>query len=232
MRVHGVVLGGIVLCAVSCVAQQAMKTKDGIELARVPAGEFRMGADEGALPDLVRAGHGVMSTRPAHGDFDEVPAHEVKITHGFAMGVTEVTVAEFRKFDPKYTASAASAEYAAGVSWNEAMAYCAWLSKREGKTYRLPTEAEWEYVARAGGTKLFGASDAPLKVDEKNAWGVENLGVGRPEWTLDWYGMYAAGEQVDPVGPVGGLARVVRGGALDYRRSKPGETYPANAAYF
>jgi len=204
----------------------------GIKLAAVPAGEFRMGADAQAIPAVVRAGFGVMSERPAHGDFDEVPAHHVRLTHGFSIGVTEVTVAQYQQFDPTYMGNPALPGYAAGVSWQQAMDFCAWLSKREGKPYRLPTEAEWEYAARAGGAKLFGQSDTPLKVDQANAWGISNLGVGRPEWVLDWYGPYNAKSETDPTGATEGWARVVRGGGLDFRKTKPGENYPAEAPYF
>lgn len=216
----------------SSAAQQLETNSVGMKLAHLHAGEFRMGADAATIPDKVRAGLGVMSTRPGHGDFDEVPAHTVRLTHGFAMSVTEVTVAQYQQFDPGYKPNPAAPGYAAGISWKQAMDYCAWLSKKEHKSYRLPTEAEWEYAARAGGTKLYGNSDAPLQVDESNAWGIANLGVGRPEWTLDWYGPYQPQAQTDPVGASSGWARVVRGGALDFRKSKdPGEN-PASSPYF
>jgi predicted neuraminidase len=69
-------------------------------------------------------------------------------------------------------------------------------------------------------------------VDEPNVWGLENLGVGRPEWTLDWYGPYSAAEQTNPVGAASGWAKVVRGGGLDFRKNKLGGVYPAEAPYF
>jgi formylglycine-generating enzyme required for sulfatase activity len=193
--------------------------KDGVpRTVNVSAGSFVMGADAIALPESVTKGFGVMSTRPEHGDFDEVPAHAVHISHAFTMSVTEVSPAEYRLFDPSYKPNEATPAYAAGVSWQQAMAYCAWLTKKTGKPWRLPTEAEWEYIARAGGKKIFGNSDERLKIDKPNAFGVENMGVGRPEWTLDWYAPYQPGEQTDPIGAITGYTKVVRGGGLDWRQ--------------
>ncbi|MHB1022925.1 MAG: SUMF1/EgtB/PvdO family nonheme iron enzyme [Acidobacteriaceae bacterium] len=204
----------------------------GLEMRKIPAGSFIMGADAQALPASVTDGGGVMSARPAHGDFDEVPAHKVTLSHSFLISATEVTVAQFQQFDPSYQPNPAYPAYASGVSWDQAMAYCAWLSKKEGKPYRLPTEAEWEYVARAGTQTPFWTGDAEPKVDTPDKWGVSNMGVGRPEWVMDWYGPYSAAPQIDPVGPAAGWMRVVRGGGLDYRRSKPGLILPAESPYF
>jgi formylglycine-generating enzyme required for sulfatase activity len=202
----------------------------------VPAGSFVMGADAVTLPASVTKGFGVMSTRPEEGDFDEVPAHIVRISHAFKMSVTEISPAEFRLFDPTYLPSETAPAYAAGISWHQATAYCAWLTKKTGKPWRLPTEAEWEYFARAGGKQIFGNSGDMPRPDTENAFGVENMGVGRPEWTLDWYAPYQPGEQTDPVGAASGYTKVVRGGGLDFRKSAtkttPDLNVPATAPYF
>lgn len=221
-----------VIAPAGALAQELAADHAGNKLVTVPAGSFRMGADADALSSNIREGFGVTSLRPADGDFDETPAHTVHITHSFRMATTEVTVEQYREFDPTYVPDAAYPQYAAGLSYIQASAYCVWLSKRERKPYRLPTEAEWEYAARAGGTKVFGQSDTPPKVDTPNAWGLSNLGSGRPEWVFDWYGPYQREAQTNPVGPVSGYARVVRGGGLDFRRSKTEAVYTAAAPYF
>jgi formylglycine-generating enzyme required for sulfatase activity len=204
-----------------------------MQLQIIPAGSFTMGADAVPLPKSLTAGvPGVMSDRPADGDFDEAPAHRVTITHEFAIGTTEVTVAQYQQFDPQYQPNPAYAPYVSGVSWNQAQAFCDWLSKKEGKPYRLPTEAEWEYAARAGTTTPFPSGDVQPKPEEANSWGVRNMNTGVAEWVQDWYGPYHPGPQVDPVGPDAGYARVVRGGGLDSRGNKLGETLSALSPYF
>src|SRR5580704_15791998 len=72
--------------------------KDGVPpVVKIPAGSFVMGADAVVLPASVTNGFGVMSTRPEHGDFDEVPAHPVKISKAFLIGAHQVTPQEFQQ---------------------------------------------------------------------------------------------------------------------------------------
>ena len=202
-----------------------------LQLARIPAGSFIMGADAEPLSSAVVNGFGVISSRSVHGDIDEVPAHKVTLTHSFSIATHLITVAEFQQYDPTYKPVAAYPNYAAGISYQQALDFCTWLSKKEGKPYRLPTEAEWEYTARAGHQTPFFTGDAPPAPSQANDWGVV-IGEGSPEWVADWYATYADGPQTDPTGPLHGSFRVVRGGGLDFRKSKLGESYPALAPYF
>jgi len=127
----------------------------GMKFVRIEPGEFRMGFEAATLPAEIL-------TAPAHfstGDFDEHPAHNVKITRPFYLGTCEVTNARYELFKPQHHAlrgklgfSKADDEAAVFVSWYDAAAFCRWLSDIEHLPYRLPTEAEWEYACRAGTT--------------------------------------------------------------------------------
>jgi len=212
-------------------------SKDGVPATlSIPAGTFIMGADATPLPATVTQNFGVMSTRPEHGDYDELPAHSVRITNAFRISITQVSPAEFQQFNPTYVPGEATPAYAAGVSYDQAVTYCAWLTRKTGKPWRLPTEAEWEYVARAGGKSIFGASDTMPKPDVPNPWGIMNMGIGRPEWVADWYAPYQPGAQVNPVGAASGYTRSVRGGGLDFRhtatKTTPDLNVPATAPFF
>ena len=122
------------------------------------------------------------------------------------------------------------------VSWNDAVAFCEWLSRKE-KTYRLPTEAQWEYACRAGSSTRhrFGGDDGSLgeytwyyvnsdgkthAVGEKkpNAWGLYDMHGNVREWCADWHAAdyYAGSPSIDPTGPTSGLFRVDRGGSWNY----------------
>jgi serine/threonine-protein kinase len=118
------------------------------------------------------------------------------------------------------------------VTWNDAAAFCDWLSRKEDRKYTLPTEAQWEYCCRAGsGAKFcFGDDDGGLgqyawhvgnaerkthPVGEKkaNAWGLADMHGNVWEWTADWYTAdYSRGSGRDPAGPGAGETRTQRGG--------------------
>ena len=128
------------------------------------------------------------------------------------------------------------------VSWNDAVAYCKWLSAKTGKRFRLPTEAEREYACRAGSRTAFNtgtnltiqqanfvddqkqwrSGTVPVDSFAPNAWGLYNMHGNVFEWCSDWYGetyynnCKANGIVTNPAGPATGSLRVIRGGSWDY----------------
>ena len=178
----------------------------GMRMAAVPAGSFRMG-ELNATPLKLGGPLALVG-----GDYDEKPVRTVTLSRGFSIGETEVTAAQFRLFRPGYQGGGLLAQ---GISWNDAVAFCRWLSEKEGKPYRLPTEAEWEYSCRAGTETPFNSGDdAQASPDEPNKWGLKGMHTGGPEWCLDWHGLYPDENETDPVGPAAGWAKVVRGGGI------------------
>jgi formylglycine-generating enzyme required for sulfatase activity len=194
-------------------ARQAVNSI-GMTLIEIPAGSFQMGVDSTPIPDTLTKGpSGVIYDRPSNqGDYDEAPVHKVTISQPFRIAATEVTIQQYRQFRPQYRENPYHAPYAAGVSWHDATAFCEWLTRKEGKPYRLPTEAEWEYACRAGTRTLFSSGAQPPAAETANAWGMKNMHTGVAEWVLDWHGMYPSDPRTDPVGPAHGIARVIRGG--------------------
>lgn len=143
----------------------------GITLVRIEPGTFTMGVGKMPLPAELtpELSHAV------NGDFDERPNHTVTISQPFYMGAHEVTNAQYEQFDPSHKVlrgkmgfSKNDDEAVIFVSWTEAKAFCNWLSKKEGRTYRLPTEAEWEYACRAGTTTHFHTGDSLPTTYHKN----------------------------------------------------------------
>jgi hypothetical protein len=126
------------------------------------------------------------------------------------MSATEITADQYRQFDPSYTGEG----MAMGISWEQASAYCRWLTEQSGKPCRLPTEAEWEYACRAGTDTWFWSGDSLPEQDDANAWGLKGMHHWPAEWVSDWYGQYSPGELTDPAGPEHGFARVIRGGSI------------------
>ena len=134
-------------------------------------------------------------------DENEGPQHRVRIAPGIALGVTEVTVGEWQDCLADGGCNAYQLPQSIGfnersqsdpmefVSWDDAQAYVAWLSKKTSKDYRLPSEAEWEYAARAGSSTVQygwrGFKPSP------NPFGVYKLNQSQAEWVEDcWHHRY------------------------------------------
>jgi formylglycine-generating enzyme required for sulfatase activity len=206
------------------------------EMAYIPAGRFVMGSPP-EEPGRIR---------------DE-EQHDVTLTRAFELGVVPVTQALYEAVmgnnPSRYTDPTRPVER---VSWYDAVALCNALSAAVGLEaayavsgpavartvqwrwgaagYRLPTEAEWEYAARAGGRQLYAGSDdvdavgwtglswvrGTHAVGQKraNAWGLHDMSGNVWEWCWDWYGAYS-GSSTDPAGAQSGHIRVVRGGSWD-----------------
>jgi hypothetical protein len=170
--------------------------------------------------------------------FDEVQ-HTVTLTQGFWMSDHETTQAEYQAVmgsNPSWF-KGDSNRPVEQVDWNEAVLYCQKLTERERaagritaqQAYRLPTEAEWEYAARAGTTEArYGELDAiawwtgnsgdqtlPVKQKAANAWGLYDMLGNVWEWCSDVYGDYPTGAVTDPTGPGSDSFRVIRGGSWD-----------------
>lgn len=187
----------------------------GMQVMPIPPGEFEMGADwTGPWVQYHQCIHESVFRRTDPDawngvEVDESPRHRVRIARPFYMASTEVTNAQYEAFDPEHQRSVHDLGDDApvgNVSWYDAEAFCRWLSQRESKPYRLPTEAEWEYACR-------GNADAASGGAHPHTWGLRNMRGGVEEWCLDWYGAYTEEMQTDPVGRATGQVKVQRGGS-------------------
>jgi formylglycine-generating enzyme required for sulfatase activity len=190
-----------------------MTNSIGMKLVWIPSGEFQMGSND---------------------QDTEKPIHTVKISKGYFMGIYEVTQEQYQKVmgnNPSHFKGDDNLPVEQ-ISWNEAVEFCKKLSQKEGKTYRLPTEAEWEYACRAGTTTAysFGASDSqlgeyawykgiqshPVGALKPNAWGLYDMLGNVLEWCQDWYASdwYSKGSAENPLNESYGNkeGRVLRGG--------------------
>jgi len=160
--------------------------------------------------------------------------HRVTLTKGFYMQTTEVTqfqwqaIMENNRSNFQKCGSLCPVE---SVSWHDAQKFIEILNQRPGThRYRLPTEAEWEYAARAGTIGPFGGADSdalgwhrgnadgtthPVGQKSPNAWGLHDMHGNVSEWVQDWYGAYPAGSVTEPMGAPAGFFRVNRGGGWD-----------------
>ena len=213
----------------------------GLKMKLIPPGEFQMGSTQAEADRLARA-----LEQGGAGDFETFvarmssPQHLVRLTKPYRLSECEVTIGQYRKFieATKYVptmeqlginrfrwtdaAVEPSAEERAviGVSWDDAKAFCQWLSEQEGRTYDLPTEAQWEFACRAGTTTAWSFGDDAAQLDEHavfgrssfwpaeivaskapNPFGLFDMHGNADEWCLDWHfrDFYASSPTDDPV---------------------------------
>lgn len=203
----------------------------------VPSGRFMMGCSPG-------------DTRC---DPDEHPAHEVRITTPFEIGAYEVTQAQWAAVmdtnpshftgDPRRPVER--------ITWHDVEEFLKRLNARnDGYRYRMPTEAEWEYAARAGSTEgntgplddvAWHQGNAerqthPVGLKRPNAWGLYDVEGNVYEWTADFFDNYDEDPLTDPTGPKTGGSRIPRGGSwnstpVGVRLSNRNLNMPSNPDY-
>jgi formylglycine-generating enzyme required for sulfatase activity len=187
---------------------------------------------------------------------DERPTHSVTVSD-FYIGKYEVTQAQWRAVmgsNPSYfTGDNLPVKQ---VSWDDIQEFITKLNTMTGKTFRLPTEAEWEYAARGGNkskgykysgsntldnvawyTNNSGGKTHPVGQKQPNELGLYDMSGNVWEWCQDWYGSYSSSSQTNPTGPSSGSCRVLRGGSWDRnaRRCRvsyrDGRTFPDYRSY-
>ena len=226
-----------ILAAIICIALTSCKPDNelptGVAVIIVNGVTFNMIAVEGGTFWM-----GAQSTNSggqnydSEADSDESPVHQVTLSD-YYIGETEVTQELWKAVmgsDPSYFEG--DDLPVEEVSWDDCQEFIRKLNSKTGKTFRLPTEAEWEYAAR-GGNKSNGYKYSGSNSIDNVAWydGSETHTVGSKspnelgiydmsgnvyEWCSDWYGSYSSGSQTNPTGPSSGSYRVLRGGGWDY----------------
>ena len=175
---------------------------------------------------------GATSEQGSDADDDEKPTHRVTLSD-YYIGETEVTQALWK------AVMGSNPSYFKGdnlpveqVSYDDVKTFITKLNQKTGKTFRLPTEAEWEYAARGGGKskgyKYSGSNNIddvawyygnsnnkthPVKTKRPNELGIYDMSGNVWEWCSDWYGAYSSSSQTNPTGPSSGSNRVPRGGS-------------------
>lgn len=204
------------------------------KMIRVEAGTFRMGSTSG--------------------DSDELPVHSVTISKDYYIGETEVTQELWTAVMGTNPSSFTSGSQlpVEWVSWNDCQTFITKLNSLTGATFRLPTEAEWEFAARGGnksqGYTYSGSNNIDdvaiisntthaVKTKSPNELGIYDMSGNVWEWCQDWYGSYPSAAVTDPTGPTSGSYRVDRGGswgslAASCRCTSRSHGTPSFASYY
>lgn len=201
----------------------------GMTFVRIEPGTFMMGAP----PDELS---------PQNYDWDR-PQHRVTLTQPFYIQTTEVTQSHWEAVmgnNPSYYDDCGGDCPVEFVSWDIIQEFIKELDTLGEGSYALPTEAQWEYAARAGSTTAFANGDitnkfcddpnldaigwycgndtgmpSPVAQKEPNAWGLYDMHGSVAEWCQDWYDSYSSDSETDPEGPTSGYSRIVRGGSRE-----------------
>ncbi len=225
MSKRSIIIATAILVAVIAIAYYALQPKTtnpfGMEFVLIQEGEFMMGSPP----------------NEKNRDDDE-DLHQVRISLPFYLGKHPVTQAQWQTVMGKNPSKHAGDPNlpVENVSWNDVQEFIGKLNEREsGRTYRLPTEAEWEYACRAGTTTAYSFGDDPGQLGEyawyegssnrrthpvgqlkPNAWGLYDMHGNVFEWVQDWYdkNYYRQSPPNDPQGPSTGNLHVLRGGSF------------------
>lgn len=200
--------------------------KSHVILVKVPAGTFRMGSDE-----VIHADDGwkPCPSCPARNDVER-PVHQVTISEDFWMGQFDITQKQWQDVmgnNPSFNQAAGSNAPVEQVSWNDVQSFLAKVNAMQTRwTVRLPTEAEWEYAAKAGGTgETYGPLDEiawykdngnrtthPVGQKKPNAFRLYDMLGNVWQWCQGWFGPYPSDAVTDPLGAPTGDAHPIRGG--------------------
>jgi formylglycine-generating enzyme required for sulfatase activity len=252
--VHGYAEAGTYNVSLTVTNAKGEDTKLALNLITVTPGEAEEGKDQTfTLPGSVAldmiwipAGAFTMGSPDTENDrqADEGPQHDVTLTKGFWMGKYPVTKAQWsslmgtKPWSGETYASALANTPAMSITWSNAQAFVAELNAYTGRSFHLPTEAQWEYACRAGtSTRYYWANDLDYSLignyawwygntvyksenyahlvgaKKPNAWGLYDMSGNVWQWCQDWYGSYTADAVNDPTGPASGANHVRRGGS-------------------
>jgi formylglycine-generating enzyme required for sulfatase activity len=206
--------------------EKSFTNRFGMTFMFIPSGQFMMGSPESE------------SERKRNEQ-----QHRVNLTHHYYMQTTEVTQGQWQAImgnNPSTFENCGDRCPVESVSWNDVQEFVKKINTMDsGRNYRLPTEAEWEYAARAGTTTRFfwgnradctranygnrwlseecksinPGKPKPVKSYTPNSWGLYDMHGNVWEWCQDWYGDYSTGNVINPTGPSTGSYRVFRGGS-------------------